>query len=168
MSLMLLHELWDYHRWANRTLFDVAAGLGEELAGRDVGKQFSVPYVAGMLYHIYESDRVWLQRWKGDMTSQPNDDVVMTLAELRPLWDALEGEQRSFIGSLGDGDLSRVLELRRDGVIVSRTLGALLLHVPNHATHHRSEIATMLTMLSGSPPDTGINSYYREKQKEGR
>ena len=33
------------------------------------------------------------------------------------------------------------------------------MHVPNHATHHRSEIATMLTMASGSPPDTGINSY---------
>jgi uncharacterized damage-inducible protein DinB len=31
--------------------------------------------------------------------------------------------------------------------------------VPNHATHHRSEIATMLTMISGSPPDTGINTF---------
>ena len=44
-----------------------------------------------------------------------------------------------------------------------RPLGMMLLHVPNHATHHRSEIATMLTMVSGSPPDTGITSYYREK-----
>jgi uncharacterized radical SAM superfamily protein len=35
----------------------------------------------------------------------------------------------------------------------------LLQHVPNHATHHRSEIATMITMISGSPPDTGVNSY---------
>jgi uncharacterized damage-inducible protein DinB len=31
--------------------------------------------------------------------------------------------------------------------------------VANHATHHRSEIATMVTMLSGSPPDTGVNSW---------
>ena len=38
-------------------------------------------------------------------------------------------------------------------------LGALLLHVANHATHHRSEIATMITLISGSPPDTGINTY---------
>ena len=28
-----------------------------------------------------------------------------------------------------------------------------------HATHHRSEIATMITLISGSPPDTGINTY---------
>ena len=39
----------------------------------------------------------------------------------------------------------------------------LLLHVPTHAAHHRSELATMLTMVSAPPPDTGINSYYREK-----
>jgi uncharacterized damage-inducible protein DinB len=31
--------------------------------------------------------------------------------------------------------------------------------VVNHATHHRSEVATMLTIISGSPPDTGINTY---------
>jgi uncharacterized damage-inducible protein DinB len=35
----------------------------------------------------------------------------------------------------------------------------LLQHVANHATHHRSEIATMLTIASGSPPDTGINTW---------
>src|SRR5437660_1611278 len=38
-------------------------------------------------------------------------------------------------------------------------LGPLLQHVVNHATHHRSEAATMITMISGSPPDTGINTY---------
>jgi uncharacterized damage-inducible protein DinB len=38
-------------------------------------------------------------------------------------------------------------------------LWPLLQHVANHATHHRSEVATMLTMLSGSPPDTGIATY---------
>jgi uncharacterized damage-inducible protein DinB len=31
--------------------------------------------------------------------------------------------------------------------------------VVNHATHHRSEAATMITQISGSPPDTGINTY---------
>jgi uncharacterized damage-inducible protein DinB len=31
--------------------------------------------------------------------------------------------------------------------------------VVNHATHHRSEAATMITLISGSPPDTGIATY---------
>ena len=38
-------------------------------------------------------------------------------------------------------------------------LGVLLQHVANHATHHRSEIAPMLTILCGSPPDTGISTW---------
>jgi uncharacterized damage-inducible protein DinB len=38
-------------------------------------------------------------------------------------------------------------------------LEAALEHVVNHATHHRSEVATMLTMVSGSPPDTGRVTY---------
>jgi uncharacterized damage-inducible protein DinB len=38
-------------------------------------------------------------------------------------------------------------------------LRVLLQHVANHATHHRSEIATMVTILSGSPPDTGVNTW---------
>jgi uncharacterized damage-inducible protein DinB len=36
-----------------------------------------------------------------------------------------------------------------------------LTHVVTHGNHHRSEIATMLTMLSGSPPDTGIVTWHR-------
>jgi uncharacterized damage-inducible protein DinB len=38
----------------------------------------------------------------------------------------------------------------------AQPLGLLLHHVPDHGTHHRSEIATMLTMVSGSPPGTGL------------
>ena len=29
MAVALIRELYDYHRWANRRLFDVAAGLGD-------------------------------------------------------------------------------------------------------------------------------------------
>jgi uncharacterized damage-inducible protein DinB len=168
MSLELVHELWGYHHWANRRLFDVTAALGEELAAREVGSQFSEPTIRRMLTHVYAADSFWLQRWKGNTAATMPGGDIATLAQLRPRWDELEAEQRRYIGGLGDADLARVLELKREGVTEHRTLGALLLHVPNHATHHRSEIATMLTMVSGSPPDTGINTYYREKQKEGR
>jgi len=35
----------------------------------------------------------------------------------------------------------------------------LLLDVVNHATDHWNEICTMITPISGSPPDTGLNTY---------
>jgi len=45
------------------------------------------------------------------------------------------------------------------GELFTVALGPLLQHVVNHATHHRSEIATMITLISASPPDTGLNTY---------
>ncbi|TMQ23015.1 MAG: hypothetical protein E6K82_11910, partial [Candidatus Rokuibacteriota bacterium] len=59
-----------------------------------------------------------------------------------------------------DADLPRVIQYKNtQGQAFQAPLGQLMQHVANHATHHRSEIATMVTMLSGSPPDTGINTW---------
>jgi len=43
MSVEMTRGLYDYHRWANRRLFEVATALGEDLASCDVGQQFSYP-----------------------------------------------------------------------------------------------------------------------------
>ena len=66
MAIPWVQELYSYHRWANHRLFDFVAGLGDEIASRDVGKQFSHPTIARMFGHIYGADRLWLSRWKGD------------------------------------------------------------------------------------------------------
>ena len=36
MSVELIRELYDYHRWANRRLFDVAAGLDASAERGDI------------------------------------------------------------------------------------------------------------------------------------
>src|SRR5919201_4145000 len=167
MSIELIRELWQYHHWANRRLFEVTAALGDDTAGREIGNQFSAPMLREMFVHIYGADRFWLRRWKGEpgTAGGPTYGLTLrTLAELRPRWDELVAEQQRFLAALGEADLPRVFEVTSpDGRVVTRPLGMMLLHVPNHATHHRSEIATMLTIVRGSPPDTGIHSYYREK-----
>ncbi len=56
MGLEMIRGLYGYHRWANRRLFDVATGLGEDLASRDVGKAFSFPTVRRMFGHLYGAD----------------------------------------------------------------------------------------------------------------
>ena len=173
MATELIRELWEYHHWANRRLFEVTAALGEEVAGREVGRQFSVPTLRGMFAHLYGADRSWLERWKGrPPTAVSGADIFygyvpQTLGELRPRWDELESEQQRFIAALSEADLARIVEGEtREGTTFRQPLGRLLLHVPNHATHHRSEIATMLTMVSGSPPNTGILSH--DVQKSGQ
>ena len=160
MSVELIRGLYDYHRWANRRLFDVAIALGEDLAARDVGKQFSYPTIRRMFGHLYGADRIWLTRWTGGtVTSVPGDEFT-TLASIRTPWDEAEREQRAYIERLSAADHDRVIEyVGAGGKAFGAPLGPLLQHVANHATHHRSEIATMLTIVSSSPPDTGLATY---------
>ncbi len=161
MSTELIRNLYGYHHWANRRLFDVAVGLGEAAVARDMGKQWSVPTVKGMFAHIYGSDTIWLTRWRGTSPSRiPGDADFSSMADLRAKWDALESEQRAFVDGLDEAGLARVVSYKNtEGAEFNVALGALLQHVVNHATHHRSEAATMITLISGSPPDTGINTY---------
>jgi len=160
----MVRGLYDYHRWANRRLFEVATTLGEELASRDVGKQFSYPTVRRMFGHLYGADKIWLERWTGATLSTAPGDEFATLASIRAPWNDLERDQRAFVESLTPVDLERVIEFRNmDGQPTRVALWSLLQHVANHGTHHRSEIATMMTMISGSPPDTGIATYLRSQ-----
>jgi uncharacterized damage-inducible protein DinB len=165
MDVDLVRGLYDYHRWANRRLFDIAAGLGEETARREVGTQFSCPTLKGMFAHIYGADFVWLERWKGTSpTRVPSDQDFPELAALRERWNAFEIEQRQFIEGLTAADLSSVVHYKNTaGKAFQLPLWSLLQHVANHATHHRSEIATMLTMLNGSPPFTDLYLYHLER-----
>jgi len=159
-ALDLVRGLYDYHRWANRRLFDVATALGEDLASRDVGKQFSFPTITRMFGHLYGADWIWLSRWKGTSPTKLPGAEFATLASIRAPWDDLEKEQQAFVEALTAADLARMVEFKNtEGKPFKLVLWPLLQHVPNHATHHRSELATMITMISGSPPDTGVNSY---------
>jgi uncharacterized damage-inducible protein DinB len=160
MSVALIREHYDYHHWANRQLFDLAVGLGPAVT-RDMGAHWSFPTLKGMFAHIYGADGIWLARWKGSSPARLLGDADFpSMTDLRARWDALEAEQRAFVAGLGEADLLRPLQYQNtQGKGFQVALGALLQHVVNHATHHRSEAAAMITMISGSPPDTGINTY---------
>jgi uncharacterized damage-inducible protein DinB len=159
-----IRELYDYHRWANRCLFDVASALGEETASRDMGRHFSLPTLTRMLAHVYGADAIWLSRWQGQPMGRIPGGDIPTLAALRERWDPLEREQRAFIERLTPADLTREIAYNNlDGIACRVPLWPLLQHVPNHATHHRSELATMITLISKSPPDTGLVRYHLVK-----
>ena len=160
MGVALIDDLYAYHRWANHVLFDTAVARGEAVTERDLGPHWSFSTIRRMFAHIYGADSIWLTRWKGSSpTAMPGGDMA-SMAELRKRWDALEAEQRAFVDALAPEDLTRVVDYKNtSGRAFHAPLALLLQHVPNHATHHRSEIAAMLTVAGGSPPDTGINSF---------
>ena len=155
-------ELYAYHRWANRRLFDVASALGEEACGREIGKAFSYPTLRRTCAHLYGADAVWLARWRGQPTGALPGADIASMAALRKEWDGLVAEQQAWVEALRPVDLGREMHYKDTvGNPYHSPLGILLTHVVAHGNHHRSEIATMLTMVSGSPPDTGIVMWHR-------
>jgi uncharacterized damage-inducible protein DinB len=160
MSVELIGSLYDYHRWANGKLFAEAESRGDEAVERDMGPQWSLPTVRRMFAHIYGADAVWLGRWRGaPLPAMPGGDLT-SMRALREAWDAFEVDQRAYIEAQSASDLARVIEYKNQAGLPQRApLWRLIQHIVNHATHHRSEINTMLTLISGSPADTGINSH---------
>ena len=164
MSLDTIRTLYAHHWWANRTLLDVAGRLGEDVVARQVGRQFSEPTLKRMFLHVWSVDALWLSRWRGVSPLPPKDGDIMreaevapTLAALSQRWVGLEREQAAYLDSLQESDLTRIIQYRLfSGKDYAQPLALLLHHVADHGTHHRSEIATMLTMVSGSPPGTGL------------
>ena len=155
-------ELYAYHRWANRRLFDTATALGEETCARDLGKHFSFPTLLRTFAHLYGADALWLARWQGHATVGLPGGDLLTMAALRNVWDLLIPEQQAFVEALKPVDLGREVHYRDTaGTPYHTPLGILLMQVATHGNHHRSEIATMLTMVAGSPPDTGLIVWHR-------
>jgi uncharacterized damage-inducible protein DinB len=171
MSLATVRTLYAHHWWANRTLLDTAAKLGEEACAREIGRQFSAPTLKGLFFHVYGVDGLWLARWRGaSPTAAPEEaELAPTLAALGERWVALEREQAMFLDGLRESDLERTVEYRLlSGKAYAQPLGLLLHHVTDHGTHHRSEIATMLTMVSGPPPGTGLARFIAIRSGQDR
>jgi uncharacterized damage-inducible protein DinB len=171
VSLATVRTLYAHHWWANRTLLDAAAKLGEDAVARAIGTQFSEPTLKRMFLHVYGVDSLWLSRWRGVSPSTvPGEDAVApTLAALGERWVALEREQAAYLDELRERDLERVIQYRLiSGKEYAQPLELLLHHVTDHGTHHRSEIATMLTMVSGSPAGTGLARFIAIRSGQDR
>src|SRR6266478_4899281 len=112
MAIQWVPALYSYHRWANHRLLPSVAGLGDEVASRDVGKQFSHPTIARMFGHIYGADRLWLSRWKGGSPGPLGGSELPTLAAVRVLWAPFESEQKDFLESLTPAELERVVQYK--------------------------------------------------------
>ncbi len=159
----VIGPLVDFNYWANRRLLGAVEALPAEAFSREIGREFSFPTLQGMLVHIMGAELIWLGRWRGISPGTPERaDAYATLAALRARWERAEADFRGFVDGLGEADLARVVETRTlAGDPYRAALWQMIQHVVNHGTHHRSEVATMLTRLGAAPPATDLILYYR-------
>ena len=146
MIVNILKTMIAYNYAEHRELWEIIAALDEETFLRDCG--YSLGAVQREIVHIIRADRLWLSRAmeQPDVALLPYETVDR--GKIRQAWDQLEQDVKSFLDSLSEQGLQRVVTyVDKDGKTQQRHVLELLLHVCNHGTVHRAEICAMLHML---------------------
>ena len=153
-DLATLRSLFAYGRWANRTILDSVAVLTPEEYARPVGGSFGS--VQGTLVHLYGTDWVWLERFYGrSARALPEQDEHLELEALARKWRGVEAGLETFLDALTPERLEEPLSyVSFKGDSFTRRLGDALLHLANHGTYHRGQVATLLRQLGRKAAST--------------
>ena len=165
MDLESIRELYGYNRWANARSLEAAAAVSTEDFTREVGGSFAS--LRGTLAHMYGSEWIWLQRWKGISPRQlPFSLEFPDVASIRSRWQAVENERQVFLDALDPARLAEVLSyVNLQGQTFAYPLRRMLQHVVNHGTYHRGQITTLLRQLGAAPLATDLLLYDDGKTK---
>ncbi|MFP7736621.1 DinB family protein [Priestia aryabhattai] len=165
-------ELYDYHVWANKKIFDRLKELSEDIYEKEIQSVF--PSISKVMAHIYVVDNLWL-----DFMSGKKFDEVYALAdqlreqmetkrieEVETMFFDLSEQYKAFLDRQEDMETAIVLETRFAGRLVTR-LSDLVQHVVNHGTYHRGNITAMLRQLGhpGVMTDYVLYLYERDTKE---
>jgi uncharacterized damage-inducible protein DinB len=153
-DLSTLRNFFAFGRWANRTILESVAVLTPEEYARPIGGSFGS--VQGTLVHLYGADWVWLERFHGrSPRAMPAGDDLATLEALAWKWREVEAGQDAYIATLTPERLAEPLSyVSVSGDSFTRLLGDALLHLANHGTYHRGQVATLLRQLGRKAAST--------------
>jgi uncharacterized damage-inducible protein DinB len=148
-----------YHGWASRKLFDAALTLSPETLSREMG--VSHKSVLETLGHILFADRIWLSRVV-DPSIQMNSSTPLQQA-LEKDWPVIQKRWEDWADSLADADLLTPVSYKTlKGDSFQSPPWQVVLHLVNHGTYHRGQVAAMLKQLGAPLPPTDLIFYYRE------
>ena len=157
-----IFRLYRYNQWANAKLLDAAAKLSPEQQNQDLGGSF--PTVRRVIAHLVVTEWAWLQRWCGvNPAAVPNwsdGEVPELAAQLKDI----EKDRAMFLNGLSDDALKTRIDYKYlSGNPGSGEVQDLLVHVVNHATYHRGQLAAMIRQLGNAPPSTDFVFFRAEE-----
>ena len=95
---------------------------------------------------------MWLRRWKGESPrALPDWAVAPGVEDLRAKLRGIETERAAFLDTLTDAGLSRrVAYTNLKGEPLEYVLADLLMHLVNHSTYHRGQVAAMCRQVGAT------------------
>ena len=152
----------NYSHWASHKLLTYALTLPEEDVAKHIGNSHGS--LLRTFQHTYYADRAWFHRLNN--TPRPGSDFEdagagPSLAELdRDWWPLLT----RFEQIARNGDPLGVLRYKNlKGEPFERPIWQVILHIVNHGTYHRGQIASMMRQQGHQPPSTDLIYYYLQQ-----
>lgn len=163
MRVSDVQSLYAYNEWANARIFSAAAELDPEVFTTPRGSSFSS--IRDTIAHIAASEWVWLRRWRGESPSaQPEWAALQQAAALTEKLREVEADRAAFLRGLADDDLGKPLAYRNlKGDAFSEPLVDQLVHVVNHSSYHRGQVATLARQAGFAAPATDLIVFKREQ-----
>jgi uncharacterized damage-inducible protein DinB len=155
-----IEHVYEYGRWANRRYLDVAEGITDEQLHGEQGHSWGS--VHSVFVHMMSSETVWLKRWHGDSPKAHLDPKDFpSLRILRDQWTAVENQMREFIQQQTEDSLASPMSYSNfSGETFRVPLWQMMMHVPNHETHHRGELAAMFALMNVAHPEEEVIQYF--------
>jgi uncharacterized damage-inducible protein DinB len=146
-----LVPLFEHNLWANATLFELCEGLDDVVLDASVNGCYGT--IRETLRHIARGEALYV----GILTSSRPDEVRSNWLEKFPV-----DTSKEFVKSTGEALIrcaheipgDTILEgVRDDGNEYRFPASSMFIQAINHATEHRTQIATILTQQGIQPPD---------------
>lgn len=165
MDVDAIRLLYAYDHWVNERLLTPARRLSPEQLRQSFGASFDS--VQNTLAHILGAEITWLSRWNGVSPARVIGGADFAgLAEIEVRWQVHQQHIDSFLAVLTPERLAAPLPYTNtSGRAFAYPLWQQMLHVVNHGTHHRAELADMLTRAGQPVPPTDLLVYFDEQAR---
>ena len=163
MEIEDLTELYAYNGWANRRVRKSIQDLDPEVFKRDLGASFGS--LQQTVAHLVSAQWNWLGRWKGRSAGRPlPSEAFASPGEANRRWEEVDRALGGFVDGLDAAGLQQSIALTSpQGRSYSSPLWQAMLHVVNHSSYHRGQIAAMLRQVGVTPQATDLMLYYRDR-----
>jgi uncharacterized damage-inducible protein DinB len=146
-----------YSEWATGKLLDYASTLSADAVSAPLANSHGG--ILKTFQHIFYADRIWLGRVTGQVRTAFEDPPPgPSLEEMRARWSEIMGPFRTWVS---EADLAAKVAYRNlKGDPYELEGFKIVLHVVNHGTYHRGQVASLIRQQGGRPPSTDILFYY--------
>lgn len=161
MDPTMAQTLWAYNAWANGRILAAAATLPPAALQGPVDSGHGTLF--DTLLHLLDAEYGWrMLVATGAETPVLTADDIPDLPALAARVQEEEVAMRAYLAGLSAEDLAGAAEHVIDGTPRAWVRWQVLVHVINHGTHHRGEIAAALTALGASPGELDFLNFLRQ------